>query len=58
MSRVTTIETVERLRSQQTIWPEWMKQATEGMADDAPVQVVRNVTGFGIFVESIEAVAR
>lgn len=51
-------ENTERLatvKARQTIWVDWMRQATEGLTDDALVNTVSRSTPFGTFLLDIRA---
>ena len=49
----TQIETVAQVRARQMIWTEWMRNATEGLADDALVQTTTESTPFGRYLIGI-----
>jgi hypothetical protein len=49
-------ETVATVKTRQVIWPDWMAQATEGLADSDLVTTYTNATGFGNYLMAIEPV--
>jgi hypothetical protein len=50
------IETLAEVKSRQGIWVDWMRKATEGLADTDLVRTVTHVTPFGRFLKLIEPV--
>ena len=51
-------ENTERLaavKARQTIWVDWMRQATDGLADDALVTTISRCTPFGTYLLEIRA---
>jgi hypothetical protein len=49
----STTETVQEFRSKQVVFPDWMQQAVEGLADTDTVTVTREHTAFGTFVMAV-----
>lgn len=55
----TTTQTGRQIKATQVIVPEWLESTIEaGGGDDASFTVTREVTGFGTFLASVEAVGR
>ena len=57
MELVERTETVAAVKARQVIWPDWMAQATEGLADTDLVTTYTDVTGFGNYLMAIKPVA-
>ena len=47
------LETVAAVKSRQQIWPVWMQEATEGLADSDTVATATSTTPFGNFTMEI-----
>ena len=58
MARTDRYETVAHVLSRQVLVPDWLRDVTAGLADDAMLRVVREETPFGTYLLSVEAATR
>lgn len=53
MTTSKVIETVQAVRSRQSVWVEWMRDATDGLADTDLVETITNSTPWGNYLVQI-----
>lgn len=56
-TRHETLESVARVKSRQSLWLDWMKEATKGLSDDDQVITVTERTPFGNYLIEIRKAA-
>ena len=58
MAHTETYETVAHVLSRQVLVPDWLRDVTAGLADDAMLRVLRQEASFGTYLLLVEPAKR